>query len=165
MMFQAPARSRCRGHAGRSHSGNEALQGVWTLSLIGSWSLASNLNPPLTLVCDPQRAASTLSLNFLLCQTLQRAGHVEETLITPSGTGPGSPDALPIHSRLWGPLGTACNTNQWSIKGRTLGPGPSSFLEGNRASLTWPHPEPVCLWEDIEAPRGRGPQPEPYGVH
>lgn len=90
---------------------------------------------------------------------------MEETLITPSGTGPGSPDALPIHSRLWGPLGTACNTNQWSIKGRTLGPGPSSFLEGNRASLIWPHPEPVCLWEDIEAPRGRGPQPEPHGVH
>lgn len=90
---------------------------------------------------------------------------MEGTLLTSSGTGSGSPGALPIHSWLWGPLGTAFNTNRWSIKGRTLGLGPGSFLEGSKASLTWPHPEPISPWEDIEVPRGRGPQPELCGVH
>lgn len=55
-----------------------------------------------------------------------------------------------------GPLGTACNTNQWSIKGRTLGPGPSSFLEGNSQPHLAASLEPVRLWRTLRPQEGGG---------
>lgn len=101
---------------------------MWTLEL--DWELVSGLTQPtlnLGVTLNVQLALSEPQFSSVKQKeawgVLQRAGHVEETLITLLGLGLAPQTPCPSIPGCGDPWGQLAIQNQWSIKGE---PGPWS---------------------------------------